>query len=83
MANKKNAEKKQEKKVLSIKTWSVIERTFEDGTKQLERTNCGFAPLELMGVCEFASIEIREQIMGRIIPDVIKRNVITKNTDQL
>lgn len=78
MKNKKNAEKKEQKKVLSIKTWSVIERTFEDGTKELERTNCGFAPLELMGVCELATWEIREQIMGRIIPDVINRKFIKK-----
>lgn len=77
MNRKKTAEKQEEKKeVSSIKTWTVIERTFEDGSKELQRTNCGFQPLELIGLCEFATWEIREQIMGRIIPDVIKRQVV-------
>ena len=76
MSNKKTAVKQEEKEVVRIKTWSVIEKTFADGSKRLERTNCGFEPLELMGVCELATWEIREQIMGRIIPDQIKRTVI-------
>ena len=69
--------KKKEKKVIIEKAWHIKEIIYEDGTKQMQRTNDGFNPLELLGICNLASIEIREQICGNIKPEVIKRNVIT------
>lgn len=54
------------------------EITFEikDGNFTINRTNDGFTPIELIGLLEFCQMEIQEQIMGKIKPDVITRNVI-------
>ena len=56
--------------------WTIKETTFEDGTRQMQRTNDGFNPLELIGITDFISWEVREQILGRIVPDTVKREVV-------
>ncbi len=76
MSNKKLAEKQEEKKVIVVKKWTITETTFEDGTRRMERTNDGFNPLELIGIADFVSWEVREQILGRIVPDTVKREVV-------
>ncbi len=65
-----------EKKVLVTKTYTVTVQHLEDGTQNMERRNEGFNPLELIGVADFIAIEVREQIMGRLKPDTIKREVV-------
>jgi hypothetical protein len=42
----------------------------------MNRRNDGFNPLELIGVADFIALEVREQIMGRLKPDTIKREVV-------
>ena len=69
-------EKTTEKKVLVTKTYTVIVEHLEDGTQNMSRRNDGFNPLELIGVADFIALEVREQIMGRLKPDTIKREVV-------
>ena len=76
MSKKKVAEKQEEKKVLVVKKWTITETTFEDGTRKMQRTNDGFNPLELIGITDFISWEVREQILGRIVPDTVKCEVV-------
>lgn len=66
----------EEKKILITKTFTVTVHKFEDGTQEMERKNDGFEPLELIGIADFITWEVREQIMGRIKPDIIKREVV-------
>jgi len=42
----------------------------------MSRKNDGFNPLELIGLADFISWEVREQMLGRIVPDTIKREVV-------
>ena len=65
-----------EKKVLVTKTYTVTVQHFEDWTQNMHRRNDGFNPLELIGVADFIALEVREQIMGRLKPDTIKREVV-------
>lgn len=73
--NKESTSKKK-KKVAAVKIWTVKETTYDDGSRFMERTNDGFSPLELIGLSEFISNDVKRQIEGRITPDFIKRNVI-------
>ena len=73
---KDKVETTKEKKVTSVKKWVIIQKIFEDGTSQMERTNDGFNSLELIGISDFISWEVREQILGRIVPDTIKRKAV-------
>lgn len=75
MAKKKTAEK-QEKEIKQVQTWTITVTTYEDGGTSMERINDGFNALELIGIADFISWEVREQIIGRIVPDTIKRKVI-------
>lgn len=65
-----------EKKVLITKIYTVTVQHFEDGTRDMCRRNDGFNPLELIGVADLIALEVREQIMGRLKPDTIKREVV-------
>ena len=76
MSKKKEVEKQQEKKVIKVKTWSIVVTEFQDGSNKMSRKNDGFNPLELIGIADFVSREVREQILGRIVPDTIKREVV-------
>ena len=65
-----------ENKVLVTKIYKIAVVTFDDGTTAMTRSNDGFTPLELIGLADFIAIEVREQIMGNIKPDTIKREVL-------
>lgn len=66
------------KKVVKVQTWTVTQREFEDGTKEMHRLNDGFTAFELLGLSDFLSHEIRLQLLGQITPDSIKREFIEK-----
>ena len=63
-------------KVLVTKTYTVTVQHFEDGTQSMNRRNDGFNPIELIGLADFIAIEVREQILGRLKLDTIKREVV-------
>lgn len=66
----------EEKKVLVTKTYTVTVQHFDDGTQNMNRRNDGFNAIELIGLADFIALEVREQIMGRLKPDTIKREVV-------
>ncbi len=77
MSKKQIAEKQEkQKEIATTQTWTVKQITYTDGTRKMERTNEGFTPLELLGMSDFISWEVREQILGRIVPDTVKREVV-------
>jgi len=70
-----------EKKVVLKKTYTVTVEHFDDGTQRMNRRNEGFYPLELIGIAQLISMEVRDQIMGKIKPDIIKREVVVDSKD--
>ncbi len=68
----------EKKKALKVKKWTVSLTEFTDGTSKMERTNDGFTPLELMGLSDFIKLEVRNQMLGIIKPDIIERKVINR-----
>jgi hypothetical protein len=64
------------KKIVTEKTYTILLVLYEDGSNMMKRTNDGFEPLELMGIVDFIKLEIREQILGNLKVDVIKREKI-------
>ena len=65
-----------EKKIVSVKTYTVTFREAEDGTMDMHRVNDGFNTLELIGLIDFIGFEIREQSIGRLESNKIKRDVV-------
>ena len=65
-----------ENKIVSTKTYTITVTMDSEGKQNMTRRNNGFLPLELIGISDFIQWEVREQILGRIIPDIIKREVI-------
>lgn len=47
-----------------------------DGTLNINATNDGFNPFEVLGFLEYKVADIRDQIKGNIQPDIEKRTVI-------
>lgn len=70
--------KKEEPKaiVVKTKTWTIKVDEMSDGSKNMIRRNDGFDPLELLGLGMLMTKEVSDQIMGRIKPDTIKREVV-------
>lgn len=66
-----------EKKVKTVKTYSITVIEYEDGSSSMHRVCDGFNPLELLGMLSKTSMDVNRQIEGLIKPDVIKRTVIT------
>lgn len=62
--------------IVSKKTFSIEVTEFDNGTIGMERKNDGFSAIELLGICQLVSIDIRDQMAGLIKPDFIKRSVI-------
>lgn len=58
-----------------IQKYTITIETFENRTR-MHRFNDGFNPIELLGICEFISCEVREQMKGVIQPDVVKRESV-------
>lgn len=67
-----------EKKIIQTKTYTVTVHVYEDLTERMVRTNDGFGALELLGISGFIGVEIKDQIQGKIQPDVIKREVVER-----
>ena len=67
---------KKEPKVIRVKTWTMTEFTHDDQSTVLNRKNDGFSFIELLGLIEFARIDILKQINGEMKPDIIKREVV-------
>ena len=65
-----------EKTIVSTKTFTITITEDNAGKQNMTRKNDGFNPLELIGISDFIAWEVREQIMGKIIPDTIKRQVV-------
>ena len=59
-----------------VSTYSIKMEYFDDGSTTMTRINDGFDPLQLLGLSDFIGIEIRDQILWKIKPDVIKRSVL-------
>jgi hypothetical protein len=60
-----------------IKTYTVT-LEYRDEKFSMIRRNDGFDPLELLGLAELISKEVREQMQEVIKPDVITREVVEK-----
>ena len=78
MPNENGATKK---KVILTKMYQVTIEYYEDGTNTMIRMNDGFNGLELIGLSELITFEVREQLLGNIIPDIIKREVVEPSQD--
>lgn len=78
MAKKKQLPKNEDENnpIIRVKTFTV---TVEErkNTHGMIRTNDGFHILELMGILQFAQLELLEQFKGKIKPDFVKRTVLT------
>lgn len=79
MSNKNGAT---EKKVIRTKMYKVTIEYYEDGTNTMIRMNDGFNGLELIGLSELITFEVREQLLGNIRPDIIKREVVELSQKQ-
>lgn len=67
-----------ENKIVSTKVYTITVIEDQDGTKNMHRINDGFEAFELLGLAQFISIEIKDQITGKYKPDIVKREVIEK-----
>jgi len=56
----------------------VMVATCEDKKLSIRRTNKGFNSFELMGLIENSLLDIRDQIQGKVKPDIITRRYIEK-----
>ena len=65
-----------ENKIVSTKNYNISVTTDNEGKQQMNRQNDGFNSIELIGLFDFIAWEVREQIMGKIVPDTIKRQVV-------
>lgn len=68
--------KEKQKNVVRVAKYIIEHIVYDDDTTELSRTCDGFNALELLGVLDLTSRDIREQISGEHRPDVIKRTVI-------
>lgn len=62
--------------VAKIKTYTIVVTEYTDGTTNLRRTNDGFYPLELLGLCQLTSLDIMEQLKGCVTPNTIERRFV-------
>jgi len=59
-----------------MKRCYIMVVTETDGHLNIHRTNRGFNSFELMGLIENSLLDVRDQIQGKIKPDVITRKFI-------
>ena len=62
----------------TLKKYTVETWIDDEGLSHMKRTNEGFYPIELLGICQLIAIEVREQMLGNIKPDAIER-IVVKN----
>jgi len=65
-----------QKKVIRVLKYNIEYTIYDDNTTELTRVCDGFTALELLGVLDLTSRDIKEQIGGEHRPDIIKRTVI-------
>ena len=58
------------------KTYTITLEKDKNGKSRMHRTNDGFSPIELLGICELIQLEILQQMNKAIEPDIIKREVV-------
>lgn len=64
------------RKIVTIKTWTVQLTEYDDDSSTLHRTNDGFSVFELIGLTSLLQFELIQQFKGYIEPTIIKRDVI-------
>lgn len=68
-----------EKKVIIEKKYEFIVKLYDDKTTHLERINDGFNSLELLGIANLISLEMKDFIQNKEVKiDIIERKVIVK-----
>jgi|LakMenEpi03Aug12_release.lakeMendotaPanAssembly.Ray.scaffolds.fasta_scaffold5714398_1 hypothetical protein len=70
--------KVEKKKVVKKQIWKCELIHYSDGTVTLNRTNDGFMPLELLGLCTKAIHDITDQTKGIINPTTINRKIVKR-----
>lgn len=65
--------------IVKRKTYTISMIELSDGNSLIHRTNDGFNAYELLGLAHNLTLDIQEQIAGRIKPDIIKRDVVETN----
>ncbi len=63
---------KKKKVVVEEKIYTIKYTKYDDGSSEVERTNDGFNPFELIGYMEQVQIEIIQQLKGVITPNTTK-----------
>jgi hypothetical protein len=63
---------KKKKVVVNEKIYTIKQIIYDDGSSQVERTNDGFNPFELIGYMEQVQIEILQQLKGVLTPNTTK-----------
>jgi hypothetical protein len=67
------------KKLLSIKKYEFILKQYDDDSTELERINDGFNILEILGLANLISFEMKDIIQGTNVKvDTIERKVVEK-----
>ena len=68
---------KKKRKEVERKTWTIECVYYDDDSYTMTRVNDGFNPIELIGLSQMTSVDVMEQIEGKVKPTRIKRKVIT------
>jgi hypothetical protein len=63
--------KEKKKKIIKIKKWTMMIKTFDDNSQTLIRKNTGFTFLELLGLLKHAEHELFEQAAGILRPKIV------------
>jgi len=66
-----------EKKLVSVKKYEFTLNTYDDDTNHMERYNDGFNILEILGIANLISVEMKQLIDGQVVKvDTIERKVV-------
>lgn len=63
---------KKKKVVVEERLYTIKYTKYDDGSSEVERTNDGFNPFELIGYMEQVQIEILQQLKGVLTPNTTK-----------
>jgi hypothetical protein len=61
-----------------LKKYVIEQYEKEDGETYISKKNIGFLSYELLGLLYWNIDDIKEQMKGKIRPDIVKRKVIKK-----
>ena len=59
-----------------MKKYTLTLTQNDKGALNVETTNDGFNPLELLGLLSWKHNDVQEQLKGHIVPDTVSRTVI-------